>query len=82
MSTDTAEIAAGQPAETHPEMLSEVLSRLDAIEQRLTRLEQAAHTEHSLSSETIGQIVDAAVQKMNDHLHLLLAVGKTLLQKP
>lgn len=51
------------------------------LEQRIVKLEQVAHTEHTLSTDTIKQIVDAAVLQMHSHLQRLMGLGKSLLQE-
>lgn len=51
------------------------------LEQRIVKLEQAAHTEHTLSAETINQIVNAAVLQMHSHFQRLMGLGRSLLQE-
>jgi hypothetical protein len=69
--------ASLEPGET----LDPLTQRLSEIEQRIARLEAAAHTEHSLSAETINQIVHAAVLRVNSHFQRILGLGKALLQE-
>ena len=72
----TQEIEEKQATVDDPLML-----RIEQLEQRIVKLEQAAHTEHTLSAETINQIVNAAVSQMQAHLHKLMGLGKSLLQE-
>lgn len=66
------------PALTWEEAL---MQRLETAEQRIAQLEKAAHTEHTLSADTIKQIVDAAVLQMHSHFQRILGLGKSLLQE-
>jgi hypothetical protein len=77
MTTTEAEQATA-PALSWEEAL---MQRLETAEQRIAQLEKAAHTEHTLSADTIKQIVDAAVLQMHSHFQRVFGLGKSLLQE-